>query len=310
MFFAVDPWSADAISSLAKQVIARHQEEHVYPILLIDGAFDASFFEKAAWRGAKRTSLYAGTSLAESGTVGLWLIELDSAAEKIEASLMALNQSVGAKPMWSLLVSAVNVADLSKHLKSFLFARTADGIDWPVRWGDARVLPNLLAKLKEEERNHLMHPLHAWCHLNRRGMVQVHEGGGHAELPASTSWAIWELDDARFHALVDEGEADHIIACIEDVRPDLLKSCSQSQVHQRVQACLKLADKGGISAAPQRQALAMLGLILDECFMRHSAFVKLLDNTRRGCSYEQELRALPDVFWSDCERRPTSAQLA
>jgi hypothetical protein len=310
MFFAVDPWSADAISSLSKQVIKPPQDEPVYPILLIDGAFDVSFFEKAAWRDAKRTSLYKGTSLAESGSIGLWLIELDGDADKIEAILAPLNQSVGHKPMWSLLVSAVSVADLSKHLKSFLFARTADGIDWPVRWGDARVLPNLLAKLKEEERNHLMHPLHAWCHLNRRGMVQVHEGGGHAELPASTSWAIWELDDARFHALVDEGEADHIIGCIEDVRPDLLKSCSPSQVHQRVQACLKLADKGGISAAPQRQALAMLGLILDECFMQHPAFVKLLDNTRQGSNYEQELRALPEGFWSDCERRPSSAQLA
>ena len=310
MFFAVDPWSADAISSLSKQVIKPPQDEPVYPILLIDGAFDVSFFEKAAWRDAKRTSLYKGTSLAESGSIGLWLIELDGDADKIEAILAALNQSVGHKPMWSLLVSAVSVADLSKHLKSFLFARTADGIDWPVRLGDARVLPNLLAKLKEEERNHLMHPLHAWCHLNRRGMVQVHEGGGHAELPASTSWAIWELDDARFHALVDEGEADHIIGCIEDVRPDLLKSCSPSQVHQRVQACLKLADKGGISAAPQRQALAMLGLILDECFMQHPAFVKLLDNTRQGSNYEQELRALPEGFWSDCERRPSSAQLA
>lgn len=310
MFFAVDLWSADAISSLSKQVIKPPQDEPVYPILLIDGAFDVSLFEKAAWRDAKRTSLYKGTSLAESGSIGLWLIELDGDADKIEAILAALNQSVGHKPMWSLLVSAVSVADLSKHLKSFLFARTADGIVWPVRWGDARVLPNLLAKLKEEERNHLMHPLHAWCHLNRRGMVQVHEGGGHAELPASTSWAIWGLDDARFHALVDEGEADHIIGCIEDVRPDLLKSCSPSQVHQRVQACLKLADKGGISAAPQRQALAMLGLILDECFMQHPAFVKLLDNTRQGSNYEQELRALPEGFWSDCERRPSSAQLA
>ena len=89
MFFAVDPWSADAISSLAKQVTARHQDEHVYPILLIDGAFDASFFEKAAWRGAKRTSLYAGTSLAESGTVGLWLIELDSAADSRGGKLVS-----------------------------------------------------------------------------------------------------------------------------------------------------------------------------------------------------------------------------
>lgn len=309
MFFAVDPWSADAISSLVKQVIKPPQDKPVFPILLIDGAFDVSFFDKAVWRSTKRASLYEGTSLAESGAVGMWLIELDGEAERIEASLKGLHQSVGHKPMWSLLVSAVSAADLSQHLKSFLFARTADGIDWPVRWGDARVLPNLLAKLNEQERNHLMHPLYAWCHLNRQGMVQVHEGSGHAELLASTPWPIWEMDDARFHALVDEGEADHIIGCIEDVRPDLLKSCSPSQAHQRVQACLKLADKGGISAAPQRQALAMLGLILDECFMQHPAFVKLLANTRQGSNYEQELRALPEVFWSDCERKSSSATL-
>ncbi len=309
MFFAVDPWSADVIPSLIEQVLKPTQAGPVHPLLLIDGAFDASFIDQPFVRRHKRHALYASTSLAESGAVGLWLIELEREPEKLAADLAALKQSVDGKPMWSLLASAVHADALSAHLQPFLFARTADGIDWPVRWGDARVLPNLLAKLTNEGRRHLMHPLVAWCHVDRLGNLQTHAGEGHAEWPASVPWRNWELDDQRFHALVDEGEADHIIGCIDDVRPDLLKACTPVQIHRRVQACLKLAERGGISAAPQRQALAMLGLMLDERFMQHPAFLRLLDKTRQGSTYEQELHALPDEFWSDCARMPAGASV-
>lgn len=309
MFFAVDPWSPGAISSLIECAIKPGQDGAVHPILLIDGAFDASFLGKAFFRRHKRHALYEGTSLSESGAVGLWLIELGSKPEEIASDFAALKQSAGEKPMWSLLVSAVTAEAMVKHLRPFLFARTTDGIDWPVRWGDARVLPCLLTKLTEEERSHLMRPLVNWCHLDRLGNVRTHDGHGRTELPASP-WRIWELDDQRFHALVDDGEADHIIGCIDDVRPDLLKACAPAKTHQLVQACLKLAERGGISAAPHRQALAMLGLMLDERFMQHPAFLKLLEKTRQGSSYEQELHALPDEFWSDCARMPVSAPVA
>ena len=71
--------------------------------------------------------------------------------------------------------------------------------------------------------------------------------------------------------------------------------------------CLKLADRGGLQAAPDRHALSMIGLNLDEAFMQHPAFERLLNNTRAGASFAQEIKALPDDFWDACARQDAVA---
>lgn len=301
MFFAVNPWAPDAISRCVESVTSTSPREASFLFILIDGAFDETFFDAPLWRHSTRYALYDQTALAALGKVGLWLVALKGDKETVAEHLTALHAQANGKPMWSLLVSSVAADALLQHLRPYLLARTDDGLDWPVRWGDARVLPSLLAALTDVERTHLMTPLRAWHYLDRHGEVQRLQGLGLTET-ASIPSRIWELDDERFHALVDAGEADHILSRIDDVRPDLLRHDTPARLHQQAQACLRQADRGELNAAPDRQALVMLGLALVPDSFQHPAFQKLLQRTRAGHGYADELNALPDEFWESCAR--------
>ena len=304
MFFAVNPWLPGTVSSLLDGIFEAPQAAaHApYVLLLIDGSFAPTFIDSPVLRRLPGLAVYANTSLEALKSAGLWLFELPRHRDQLEKVMSELKPHLDGKPMWSLLSSVMPAAALAAHLRPFLFARTGDGLDWPVRWGDTRVLPNLLGVLTKAERTHLMSPLHAWLYLDRQGALQVVNGPGGEAASDATPWQRWELDDQRFHALVDAGEADHILAGIDDVRPDLLKIYPPAQTHHRVQQCLQLADGGRIASAPPRQALSMLALMLHERFMCHPAFKQLLHNTREGSTYEHELQAMPDDFWTDCVR--------
>ena len=301
MFFAVNPWAPDVIPACVDAVASSAMSEVCHPLILIDGAFDENFFDMPHWRRSTRHALYDSTALAALGKVGLWLMALEGGSETVAECLTAVHSQANGKPMWSLLISAVPGPVLAQHLRPYLLARTTDGLDWPVRWGDTRVLPNLLAALTDLERTQLMAPLRAWLHLDRHGQLQSSSGLGQTEelLPL---WRIWALDEARFHALADAGEADHILSRIDDVRPDLLRHDTPARLHQQVLACLEQADRGALDAAPDRQALVMLGLTLVPDFFRHPDFQKLLQRTRIGHGYADELNALPDEFWESCAR--------
>ena len=301
MFFAVNPWTPDVISRCVEGVTSTSPGKASFPFILIDGAFDEAFFDAPLWRHSTRYALYDQTALAALGKVGLWLVALKGDKETVVEYLTVLHARANGTPMWSLLVSSVAEDTLVQHLRPYLLARTNDGLDWPVRWGDTRVLPNLLAALTDVERTQLMTPLRAWHYLDRHGEVQRLQGLGLTEA-ASIPWRIWALDDERFHALVDACEADHILSRIDDVRPDLLRHDTPARVHEQVQACLRQADRGALNAAPDRQALVMLGLTLVPKSFQHPAFQKLLQRTRAGHGYADELSALPDEFWENCAR--------
>ncbi|MBA4111537.1 MAG: hypothetical protein C0487_18300 [Leptothrix sp. (in: Bacteria)] len=306
MFFAVNPWAPDVISRCLESVTSTSSGEANFPFILIDGAFDETFFDAPIWRHSTRYALYDQTALAALGKVGLWLVVLKGDKETVAEHLTALHARAYGKPMWSLLVSSVAADALVQHLRPYLLARTADGLEWPVRWGDTRVLPSLLAALTDVEGKQLMAPLRAWHYLDRQGEVQRLQGLGLTEVDSIPS-RIWELDDKRFHALVDAGEADHILSRIDDVRPDLLRHDTPARIHQQVQACLRQADRGALNAAPDRQALVMLGLALVPDSFQHPAFQKLLQRTRAGHGYDDELNALPDEFWESCARPDEAA---
>jgi hypothetical protein len=213
---------------------------------------------------------------------------------------------VSGKPMFSVLLSALSPEALASYWQPFLQARTADGLDWPVRWGDTRVSPHLLNAMTDAERGAFLAPLHAWLTVDRSGQLQQWCGAGQSA-PVAWQDSVWALDDERFGQLVDVCEADAVISRIDDQRPDLLKHHTPLACHRRVAQCLNLANRGGLQAAPDRHALSMIGLNLDEAFMQHPAFERLLNNTRAGASFAQEIKALPDDFWDACARQDAVA---
>lgn len=307
MFFAVNPWSDATLVQLSVAVqAAQATGRSCHAFALLDLAFEPGWLEEPRWRHTMPCSVYAQGRLAELSSLGLWLLPLQHVAPTTTEALAALKRRVNGKPMFSVLLSAWTPEALSAHWQPFLQARTPDGLEWPVRWGDTRVLPHLMAALTPTERAYVMAPLQAFLSVNRSGEIMRWDGPG---LTAALAWpdTVWALDDVRFGALVDACEADAVISRIDDQRPDLLKHHTALECHQRVARCLSLADRGNLHAAPDRQALAMIGLNLDTGFMQHPAFERLLNNTRAGAAFAEEVKALPDEFWDACERQGVEA---
>lgn len=307
MYFAVSPWAATTLAQLTAEVEStRATAEPCHAIALVDLAFDATWLNAPRWRRAPRCSLYEAGRLAELSPVGLWIVPLSGLAPTVAEALSALQQVVSGKPMFSVLLSALSPEALASYWQPFLQARTADGLDWPVRWGDTRVSPHLLNAMTDAERGAFLAPLHAWLTVDRSGQLQQWCGAGQSA-PVAWQDSVWALDDERFGQLVDVCEADAVISRIDDQRPDLLKHHTPLACHRRVAQCLNLANRGGLQAAPDRHALSMIGLNLDEAFMQHPAFERLLNNTRAGASFAQEIKALPDDFWDACARQDAVA---
>lgn len=303
MFFAVNPWSEATLVQLSAAVrAAQETDRSCHAFALLDLAFEPGWLEEPRWRRAMPCSMYAQGRLAELSSLGLWLLPLQHVAPSLPEALAALKRRVNGKPMFSVLLSASPPETLAAYWQPFLQVRTPDGLEWPVRWGDTRVLPQLMAALTPAERDHVMAPLHAWLSVSRAGELIRWDGPGQTDVQA---WPdqVWALDDVRFGELVDACEADAVISRIDDQRPDLLKHHAALECHQRVSECLSLADRGNLHAAPDRQALSMIGLNLDAGFMRHPAFERLLNNTRAGATFAEEIKALPDEFWNACERK-------
>ena len=63
-----------------------------------------------------------------------------------------------------------------------------------------------------------------------------------------------------------------VLSRIDTPQPDLLKHLSALGCHERVAPCLRLADHGGLLAAPDCHAMAMIGSNQDAAFMTHRCF--------------------------------------
>lgn len=265
---------------------------------LVDGAFDEAMWKKAPWRNLPRQSLYADTDLGPLGDAAPQLVQLPLDAEMLRTTLTALCAHCSCKPMLSLIVSRLEMAALRKHFAPFLKARTEDGMEWPIRWADTRVLPALLTHLSAACMTALQAPLLVWMCPMRDGALAVWQGGDAASV-AAPDFDMLPLDDAGFATLVAQAEPDAILNALHDRQPDVVTRHAPYDCHQRVSWVLQCADEYEINSAPVRHHLAMLSLQLAPGFTQHPAMVAALAEAGRGGDYLAQIRALPESFWSE-----------
>jgi len=67
-----------------------------------------------------------------------------------------------------------------------------------------------------------------------------------------------------------------------DSQPDLFRMDSPAHCHARVARHIRVASANEIRAAPARQQLSALDLLLPDDFTRHVAMIDLLRRTRQG----------------------------
>ena len=307
MFFAVNPPLGTLPAQIAQEFAERRDDirttqpqSSLNLYALVDGAFDESFFGARYPRTAPPRSLYVDTALQSLGTAAPHLLAAPDGILEAQGWLGHLFSVANGKPMVSIIASPLSMEELARHMRPYLIAMTPDTVEWPIRWGDTRVLPELLDVLPEKQRDHLLAPLRCWWSAGRDGELLRWEGA--AVSPAPAGFDKLPLSDENFAALVDAAEADSVLANLYDSQPDLLQADSPAECHARVARHLALASANGIDTAPARQHFSALALILADDFTQQTDMAELLRRTRQGASYHDEIAALPDEFWRAADR--------
>jgi hypothetical protein len=303
MYFAVNPWPPGTPERLlaALQQAGAQASASGYAYVLLDASFDQSLPTAFPWRRHVECSLYDDTPLNGLKTAAPVLLSLPDAPETQLTWLHELAGQCAGKPMLSLLHSALPAATLAAHLRPYLRARTKDSLEWPVRWADTRVLPALIATMTPTERTHLLAPLQAWITTDRQGEIIQWQGQGNP-YPEAVDFDCWPLEDSRFANLVDEAEADAVIASLHETQPDLFDAQAPASNHACVKRHLVIATQNAIAGAGARRHFAMLALCLKDDFSTHPALLHLLKRIRAGADYQTEVAALPAEFWEQCAK--------
>lgn len=300
MFFAIDPAHPSVPAAIFEALCAfrAHSTTPLELVALIDAAFDEALLGNRRWKRQPRLSLYEHTSLHSLAAAGPHLVPAPIEPDDQRSWLRDILAACEGRPMLSILASALPAPALRMHLRPYLIARTPDGMEWPVRWGDSRVLPALLEVLDAPQREHLLSPLQQWWSVSRDGTLTSWRGGA-SPSPAPAAFDRLPVSDAEFGRLVDLAEADAVLADIHDTQPDLLRRHGGAACHARVAHHLGLANQHGITAAGARQHFSVLALCLAEDFAIHPAMRTVLDRTRAGADYRTEIATLPARFWQD-----------
>lgn len=300
MYFATNPPRLMLPSEIAEEFEQLNEASPLHLFALVDCAFDEAFFNERYQRGLPRQSLYADTGLSALGAAAPHLLSAPEGEEAREEWLRQLFAACEGKPMISIIASVLNAAELVRHLRPYLIARTPDTVEWPVRWGDTRVLPALLDTLDEAQCSHLLSPLSRWWAPARDGGLVKWDGGVTSPLPGD--FDKLPVSDEIFANLVDTSEADAVLTRINDSQPDLLAMASPAECHARVARHLRIANVNHIHAAPDREHFSVLALTLADDFTELPTMSGLLRRIQQGTDYGSEISALPDEFWQEAER--------
>jgi hypothetical protein len=304
MYFAFDPPSPTARAAMARQIqflFSSDSGRQNYVYAMIDGAFDEIFFANDFSRCHRHRFLYENTKLANFAGASLYLAELPNTSEDLNLSLQNLIDACAGKPMWSIVVSLLSLDDLHNHFQSFLIGEYNDRLQWPIRWGDARVLPFLLKRIDSENVQILLKPLIAWLSCQRNGDLLIWEGG-RQPCNEAPKFDMLPLSDSVFAQLVDDSEADAIISHIYDTQPDILSKFPASKCFEIVAQLLRCASIAGILSVPDRAHFSSLGLILRDGFSNMPEFQGLLSRVSLGGDYASEVDELSAEFWVSAER--------
>lgn len=301
MYFAIEATHASLPASICQELSAicsTHIDKPLHLFALVDGAFDEAVITDRNRTRLSRHSLYEKTPLEAFGAAAPHLFAAPIVAGEQLQWLEQLFAACAGKPMLSVIASALSAEALQQHLRPYLMAQTPDGMEWPVRWGDTRVMPELMQATDESHSTHLLSPLYRWWSVHRDGTLLSWQGAG-ASVLARPAFDKLPLNDMAFGRLVDAAEADAVLANLYDSQPDVLQRHRPTDCHARVAQHLVRASQHRIEAAPDRQHFCILALCLTDDFAKHPAMAALLQNTRQGLDYSSEVATLPPSFWQE-----------
>jgi hypothetical protein len=301
MYFAFDcllPEFANKTMGALAALQNVHSGKPLSIFVLIDGAFDEEFLTKVFRTDLNRISLYEGTPLSSFGKSALFLVQIEMEQAFSTSWMGKLINASGGRPMWSLIVAAVDINKLAKHFAPFLIAKSDDSIEWPLRWGDTRVLPHFLNELEPKFIDVLLQPIYSWFMPSREGDLLSWCGHGRSEYEAA-EYERLPIDEITFGKLLDTSEPDAVASQIHDRQPEFLRSLLPSECYRRIKRQLSIADRFNMRQPAVRQHFSTMALFLREDFLDLPALNVLLGNVRAGSDYMDEVGLLGDSFWED-----------
>jgi hypothetical protein len=300
MFFAFDLPSPTLVSQIMEALKALRDigEERVMNVfVLVDHAFDEDFLSKVVDKKFPRLSLYEATPLQGFADASPILVQITK-MELIQATLERIAHAAGHQPMWSVIASTLDLSALALHFSPFMIARTEDGLEWPVRWSDTRVLPALMEAYEPEVLGNLLSPIQSWLAPTRKGELVSWKG-----MDRCNSRTIYQkcvpLSDLTFATLVNAAEADAVLAQIHDRQPELLRSRTPSAIYGLISRQLEIANKFHVDDVSIRHHLAGMALYMRSDFTDSNDFLNVIKRIEIGSDYMAEIKALPSDFWED-----------
>lgn len=154
-------------------------------------------------------------------------------------------------PMVHCIQTDESPASLAARLGGWC-AVEADGQRFNLRFPDTRRLPGICAALTSAQRQELFGPARNWRFVGRDGRWADLDLSRVAQFPSaraavSPSFGCPQLDATQFASMLDDGEADAVLAVLQERGNDW--PGRHSEVYFAVNAALALARRAGLNHA-------------------------------------------------------------
>lgn len=296
MYFACSPFDRDIA---AAELIASFQNVlpdidtplHLHAI--VDAGFESSL---ARWARNRATSVGETSSLAAIKNHLPFVVPLGEAPSAKEISRL-----IGAakrNPMISFIASRTDAKGLARELQQLLIAHTDDGMRWPLRFADTRVLPVLLGQLSGAKNHHaLSADISAWWWPRRDGRTDVFINTGTAK-PSGPENQRLELSDKQFANMMNAAQPDAVIAQLHQACPDILDKYTPHENHGRVSAALKVLISKSFDSAELQLRWAALALSFRQSLETIPQLAAALTEARDVSELLARIDQLPDEVWA------------
>ena len=296
MYFACSPPNRDALSS---ELIASFQRVSLacggLPQLyaIVDAGFESSL---ARWARSHGVSVGEKSSLASIKNHLPFVIPLCEATSEREVS--RLIGAAKASPMISFVASRSDATKLVWALQALLVAHTDDGMRWPLRLADTRVLPVFLGELARAESRHVLTTdIHAWWWPRRDGQLDAFLNPTASTSPDPAIQKL-ELSDRQFARMMNAAQPDSVIARLHQACPDILDLYAPYENHGRVSVALELLASKGFDSAKLQLRWAALALSFRQNLEDIPELVAALAEAPSDEDLLARIDLLPDEVWA------------
>lgn len=257
---------------------------------VVDMAFDSKLAQRLRY-GTKSTPIAFGTPLA---ALAEHLPHLCGPIESRGAVETLLRGAEGS-PMISFIASEVDIDLLTEALKPLLLVETSDGNRWPLRYGDTRILPELLA-LVTDSAIPLSPVIASWWWPDRMGKLQVFETDQSKHEQIAPADHLF-FDDAQFGWMLTAARPDAIIDQLYQACPDILDRLLPHENFAKVRAALEELPPQCRDSSELELRWCSLALAFDEPLSEIDWFFDVLQTSSSVGELLAHLDDIPDEVW-------------